>query len=47
MSDVKKLTITIDGKECTCEKGEYLYDVAARNGINGKVQNLKATAVSE
>ena len=27
------LTITIDGVECTCEKGEYLYDVAARNGI--------------
>ena len=27
------LTITIDGVECTCEKGEYLYDVATRNGI--------------
>ena len=27
------LTITIDGRECTCEKGEYLYDVAKRNGI--------------
>lgn len=27
------LTITIDGVECTCEKGEYLYDVAERNGI--------------
>ena len=27
------LTITIDGVECTCEKGEYLYDVAARNNI--------------
>ena len=27
------LTITIDGKECTCEKGEYLYDVARRNNI--------------
>ena len=27
------LTITIDGVECTCEKGEYLYDVAVRNGI--------------
>lgn len=27
------LTITIDGRECTCEKGEYLYDVATRNGI--------------
>lgn len=31
MSDM--LTITIDGKECTCEKGEYLFDVAKRNGI--------------
>ena len=31
MSDM--LTITIDGKECTCQKGEYLYDVAKRNGI--------------
>ena len=27
------LTITIDGVQCTCEKGEYLYDVATRNGI--------------
>lgn len=27
------LTITIDGKECVCEKGEFLYDVAKRNGI--------------
>lgn len=27
------LNITIDGKACTCESGEYLYDVAARNGI--------------
>ncbi|MBQ9068120.1 MAG: (2Fe-2S)-binding protein [Eggerthellaceae bacterium] len=27
------LTISIDGKECTCKKGEYLYDVAKRNGI--------------
>ena len=27
------LTITIDGKECTCEKGEYIYDVARRNNI--------------
>ena len=27
------LTITIDGVECTCEKGEYLYDVARRNNI--------------
>ena len=31
MSD--KLTVTIDGIECTCEKGEYIYDVAKRNGI--------------
>ena len=29
----EKLTITIDGVECTCEKGEYLYDVAARNNV--------------
>ena len=27
------LTITIDGQECTCTAGEYLYDVAKRNGI--------------
>lgn len=27
------LEIVIDGVSCTCEKGEYLYDVAARNGI--------------
>lgn len=27
------LTIQIDGVECTCEKGEYIYDVAKRNGI--------------
>ena len=27
------LTITIDGVECTCEKGEYIYDVARRNNI--------------
>ena len=27
------LNITIDGVACTCEKGEYLYDVAERNGI--------------
>ena len=31
MSD--KITVTIDGIECTCEKGEYIYDVAKRNGI--------------
>ena len=27
------LHITIDGKDCTCERGEYLWDVAKRNGI--------------
>ena len=27
------ITITIDGKECTCEKGEYIFDVAKRNGV--------------
>lgn len=27
------ITVTIDGVECTCEKGEYIYDVAKRNGI--------------
>ena len=27
------LHITIDGKDCTCEKGEYLWDVAKRNGV--------------
>ena len=27
------ITVTIDGKECTCEKGEYIFDVAKRNGI--------------
>ena len=29
----ESITITIDGVECTCEKGEYIYDVAKRNGI--------------
>ncbi|MBR2790931.1 MAG: (2Fe-2S)-binding protein, partial [Eggerthellaceae bacterium] len=29
----EKLTITIDGLACECEKGEYLWDVAKRNGI--------------
>ena len=29
----EKLTIEIDGKACECEYGEYLYDVATRNGI--------------
>jgi len=27
------MTITIDGKPCACEPGEFLLDVAARNGI--------------
>ena len=27
------MKITIDGRECACEKGEYLIDIAARNGI--------------
>ena len=27
------LHITIDGKDCTCERGEYLWDVAKRNGV--------------
>lgn len=29
----EQIKIRIDGKECTCERGEYLYDVAKRNGI--------------
>lgn len=28
------MIIRIDGKECVCEKGEYLLNVARRNGIN-------------
>ena len=27
------MTITIDGKACTCERGEYLLDIALRNGV--------------
>jgi len=27
------MIIEIDGRKCNCEKGEYLLDVAARNGI--------------
>lgn len=27
------MLITIDGKECSCEKGEFLLDIARRNGI--------------
>ena len=30
---MSEITITIDGRECTCEKGEYIFDVAKRNGI--------------
>ena len=30
---VKTLTVTIDGIECTCEKGEFIFDLAKRNGI--------------
>lgn len=33
MTMSKTLKVTIDGKECSCEKGELLYDVAQRNGI--------------
>ncbi len=33
MSTAKTLSLTIDGTPCTCESGEYLYDVAKRNGI--------------
>lgn len=29
----EKITVTIDGIECTCDKGEYIFDVAKRNGI--------------
>lgn len=31
MSDV--INLEIDGKKCTCAPGEYLYDVAKRNGV--------------
>lgn len=31
MSDL--INVTIDRKKCTCKRGEYLYDVAKRNGI--------------
>ena len=27
------IEITINGKKCTCEKGEFLLDVARRNGF--------------
>ena len=29
----KQIKVVIDGKKCTAEYGEYLYDVATRNGI--------------
>ena len=29
----EQIKIVIDGKECTCEHGEFLYDVALRNDI--------------
>lgn len=29
----KQIKVVIDGKKCTCDYGEYLYDVATRNGI--------------
>ena len=28
------INLTIDGVACTCEHGEFLYDVAKRNGID-------------
>ena len=28
------INLTIDGVACTCERGEFLYDVAKRNGID-------------
>lgn len=31
MSDL--INVKIDGKKCTCRRGEYLYEVATRNGI--------------
>ncbi len=30
----ERLTVVIDGRECPCERGEYLLDVARRNGID-------------
>jgi bidirectional [NiFe] hydrogenase diaphorase subunit len=33
MSVAEMIDLTIDGKKCTCESGEYLYDVAKRNGV--------------
>jgi len=27
------MTITIDGKPCVCEEGEYILDIAKRNGV--------------
>jgi len=28
------MTVTIDNKPCACERGEYILDIAARNGID-------------
>lgn len=33
MADKETIEVVIDGKTCTCERGEYLYDVAKRNDI--------------
>ena len=33
MRDEKNLTVTIDGTPCSAEKGEYILDIAERNGI--------------
>lgn len=33
MDNNDAIEIAIDGVPCTCERGEYLYDVAKRNGI--------------
>jgi NADH dehydrogenase/NADH:ubiquinone oxidoreductase subunit G len=33
MAEPDTLTITIDGRDCACEKGEFLLDIAKRNRI--------------
>jgi NADH dehydrogenase/NADH:ubiquinone oxidoreductase subunit G len=33
LDTLNTLNITIDGKSCTCQTGEYLIDIAKRNGI--------------
>jgi NADH dehydrogenase/NADH:ubiquinone oxidoreductase subunit G len=33
MAEPDTLTITIDGRDCACEKGEFLLDIATRNSI--------------